>query len=205
MWRNLSALATSGCGLKAHHTKNEVAHPKLSLAAAISMVANRSCVGHRLILTSSAAFEPIIISTLSYPAMRQTTRSHQKQSFIAILWHSLYSQSARERAASAIQFLSLLNLALRSSLIPGTLSRGGQSVSNKDVIPMARAGHNFTLNATVNGAIPLPLFVDSGAETVAIPLNIFQERGVIRETDIIDIGYMGNADGSARKTIMFTI
>jgi hypothetical protein len=37
IWRNLSGLATNGCGRHRHHTNNDIAHPTLSLAAAISM------------------------------------------------------------------------------------------------------------------------------------------------------------------------
>jgi predicted aspartyl protease len=85
------------------------------------------------------------------------------------------------------------------------------SVANQrqqDVVPISRSGRNFTVNATFNGAMTLPFLVDSGAEVVAVPINVFrglQQRGAIQESDIIDVGYMGNADGSSRKTIKFFI
>lgn len=48
------------------------------------------------------------------------------------------------------------------------------SQRQRDVVPISRSGRNFTVNATVNGAMTLPFLVDSGAEVVAIPINIFR-------------------------------
>jgi predicted aspartyl protease len=54
----------------------------------------------------------------------------------------------------------------------------------------------------------LPFLVDSGAESVCVPLDIFrdlQQRGAIQESDIVDIAVVGTAGGTRRKTVRFVI
>ena len=74
-------------------------------------------------------------------------------------------------------------------------------------VPLEKRGGTYEVQVEING-LALDFVIDSGAADVSVPLDVFstlRRKGAIQDADIIGEQTYVLADGSTRKTFVFTI
>jgi clan AA aspartic protease (TIGR02281 family) len=96
----------------------------------------------------------------------------------------------------------------RTAAAPNEIPSVSKGVPPKPGVPLKKAGGTFVVPVQINGAITLNFTIDSGADDVSVPADVFStlaRTGTIRNSDIIGEQTYVLADGSKTQSVTFTI